>query len=90
MGGLHPTTYEIADVLKATSFIDIIIETVEDGQNGIDVATIAATTIVLFVLEIRDAIQYMTARLIQIADVFVVNKSDMPGPNNASIIKNKS
>ena len=79
MGGLHPKTYEITDVVKAAGFTDIIIETVGVGQNEIDVATIAATTIVVLAPEMGDAIQYMKAGLIEIADVFVVNKTDMPG-----------
>jgi LAO/AO transport system kinase len=79
MGGLHPKTYEITDVLKAAGFTDIIIETVGVGQNEIDIATIAATTIVVLAPEIGDSIQYMKAGLMEIAHVFVVNKSDMPG-----------
>lgn len=79
MGGLHPKTYEITDVLKAAGFTDIIIETVGVGQNEIDIATIAATTIVVLAPEIGDSIQYMKAGLMEIAHIFVVNKSDMPG-----------
>src|SRR5690606_9742683 len=79
MGGLHPTIMEIADLMKAFPFDHIIIETVGVGQSEIEIAGLADTTIVVLVPEAGDEIQSMKAGLMEIADIFVVNKSDRPG-----------
>lgn len=79
MGGLHPKIIEITDLLKASPFDYIIIETVGIGQSEIDIAGVADATVVLMVPEGGDEIQTMKAGLMEIADVFVVNKSDRPG-----------
>ncbi len=78
-GGLHPTIIEITDVMKAAPFDEIIIETVGAGQTEIDIAALADTTVVVLVPEAGDDIQMMKAGLMEIADVFVVNKSDRDG-----------
>ena len=79
LGGLHPKIIEIADVMKAAPFDYIIIETVGIGQSEIEIAGLADTTIVVLVPEGGDDIQTMKAGLMEIADVFVVNKADRPG-----------
>ena len=79
MGGLHPRIIEIADIMKAFGFDHIIIETVGIGQSEIDIAGLADVTIVVLVPEAGDEIQTMKAGLMEIADIFVVNKSDRPG-----------
>ena len=79
MGGLHPRIIEIADMLKAAGFDKIIIETVGVGQSEIEIAGLADITIVVLVPESGDEIQTMKAGLMEIADIFVVNKSDRPG-----------
>lgn len=78
MGGLHPKIIEITDLMKAFSFDHIIVETVGVGQSEIEIAGLADVTIVVVVPEAGDEIQTMKAGLMEIADVFVVNKSDRP------------
>jgi LAO/AO transport system kinase len=79
LGGLHPKIIEITDLLKAAAFDYIIIETVGVGQSEIEIAGLADTTVVVLVPEAGDEIQNMKAGLAEIADIFVVNKSDRPG-----------
>ena len=79
LGGLATTTGEVADVMDAYGFERILIETVGVGQSELDVATAADTTVVVLVPESGDGIQVMKAGLMEIADVFVVNKADRPG-----------
>jgi len=78
MGGLHPKIIEISDLLKAAPFDIIIIETVGVGQSEIEITGLADTTIVTLVPEAGDEVQTMKAGLMEIADIFVVNKSDRP------------
>ncbi len=79
VGGLHPKIIEITDILKLAGFDKIIIETVGVGQSEIEIAGLADITIVVLVPESGDEIQTMKAGLMEIADIFVVNKSDRPG-----------
>ncbi len=79
MGGLHPKIIEITDLMKAFPFDHIIVETVGVGQSEIEITGLADVTIVTLVPEAGDEIQTMKAGLMEIADVFVVNKSDRPG-----------
>jgi LAO/AO transport system kinase len=78
LGGLHPKIIEIADLLKVANFDYIIIETVGVGQSEIEIAGLADTTVVVVVPEAGDEVQTMKAGLMEIADVFVVNKADRP------------
>ena len=78
MGGLHPRIIEISDLLKAFPFDYIIVETVGVGQSEIEIAGLADVTAVVLVPEAGDEVQTMKAGLMEIADVFVVNKSDRP------------
>jgi LAO/AO transport system kinase len=78
LGGLHPMIIEIADVMKAGGFDHIIIETVGVGQSEIEIAGLADVTVVVVVPEAGDEVQTMKAGLMEIADVFVVNKADRP------------
>lgn len=86
LGGLHPKIIEITDVLKAAPFDYIIIETVGVGQSEIEIAGLADCTAVVLVPEAGDEVQTMKAGLMEIADVFVVNKADRPDAN--TFIKN--
>ena len=79
LGGLHPMIIEITDLLKFANFDFIIIETVGVGQSEIEIAGLADITIVTIVPEAGDEIQTMKAGLMEIADIFVVNKADRPG-----------
>ncbi len=79
LGGLAAATREVTDVLDGFGFDRIIIETVGVGQSELDVARTADTTMVVLVPESGDSIQTLKAGVMEIADVFVVNKSDRPG-----------
>ncbi len=79
LGGMATTTGEVADVMDAYGFDRIIIETVGVGQSELDVMAASDTTIVVLVPESGDGIQVMKAGLMEIADIFVVNKADRPG-----------
>ncbi|MDQ6718675.1 MAG: methylmalonyl Co-A mutase-associated GTPase MeaB [Gemmatimonadota bacterium] len=79
LGGLAAATREVADVLDAFGFDRIIIETVGVGQSELDVARTADSTVVVLVPESGDAIQTLKAGVMEIADIFVVNKADRPG-----------
>jgi LAO/AO transport system kinase len=78
LGGLHPKIIEISDVMKAAHFDYIIVETVGVGQSEIEIAGLADCTVVVVVPEAGDEIQTMKAGLMEIADIFVVNKADRP------------
>ena len=78
LGGLHPRIIEITDILRTAGFDKIIIETVGVGQSEIEIAGLADTTVVILVPEAGDEIQTMKAGLMEIADIFVVNKADRP------------
>ncbi len=79
LGGLSAKVIEILDVMKASDFDYIIIETVGVGQSEIEIAGIADTTIVVLVPEAGDEIQTIKSGIMEIADIFVVNKSDRAG-----------
>ncbi len=79
LGGLAVTTKEVADVMDAFGFDRVLIETVGVGQSELDVAAAADSTAVVLVPESGDSIQAMKAGLMEVADLFVINKSDRPG-----------
>jgi len=79
LGGLAAATREVADVLDAFGFDRVIVETVGVGQSELDIARVADTSVVVLVPESGDAIQTMKAGLMEIADIFVINKADRPG-----------
>jgi len=79
LGGLNPKIIEITDILKACPFDIIIVETVGVGQSEIEIAGLADLTVVVLVPEAGDEIQTMKAGLMEVADIFVVNKADRPG-----------
>ena len=78
LGGLHPHIIDITAVMQAAGFDHIIVETVGVGQSEVEIAGLADTTIVVVVPEAGDEVQTMKAGLMEIADIFVVNKSDRP------------
>jgi LAO/AO transport system kinase len=79
VGGLSVKTIEMADVLRASGFDYVFVETVGVGQSEIDIAGLADITIVVLVPEAGDEIQHIKSGLMEIADVFIVNKSDRDG-----------
>jgi LAO/AO transport system kinase len=79
MGGLARATQDAARVLDAAGRRIILIETVGVGQSELDVAQATDTVLVVLTPESGDTIQVMKAGLLEIADVFAVNKADRPG-----------
>ncbi len=78
-GGLSRATSEIVGLMDAFGFDVVIVETVGVGQTELDVMDLTHTVLVVFVPESGDVVQTMKAGLTEIADIFVVNKSDRPG-----------
>lgn len=79
LGGLSTATAEVVDLLDAAGFDLVLVETVGVGQSELGVIEVADTAIVVLTPESGDTVQTMKAGLLEIADVFVVNKSDRPG-----------
>jgi len=79
LGGLSAKIIEVCDLVKAAGFDFIFVETVGVGQSEIEIAGLADLTAVVLVPEAGDEVQTMKAGLMEIADIFVVNKSDRPG-----------
>lgn len=78
LGGLNPKIIELTDVMQQAPFDYIIVETVGVGQSEVEIAGLADVTVVTLVPEAGDEVQTMKAGLMEIADVFVVNKADRP------------
>ena len=79
MGGLTSSLYDVMEILDAAGMNVILIETVGVGQDEVDIVKIADTTLVVLVPGLGDSVQTIKAGLMEIADVFVVNKADKPG-----------
>ena len=79
LGGLSGKTIEMTDVLKSSGFDYILVETVGVGQSEVEIAGLADISVVVLVPESGDEIQSMKSGLMEIADIFVVNKSDREG-----------
>lgn len=79
LGGLATSTREVADVLDAAGFERIIVETVGVGQSELDVSRLADSTVLVLVPESGDGIQALKSGIMEIADIYAVNKADRPG-----------
>ncbi|MCZ4223754.1 methylmalonyl Co-A mutase-associated GTPase MeaB [Pedobacter rhodius] len=79
LGGISAKTIEMVDVLKASNFDLILVETVGVGQSEVEIAGLADKTVVVLVPESGDEIQHIKSGLMEIADCFVVNKADRAG-----------
>ncbi len=79
LGGLATATREVCDVLDGFGMDVILLETVGVGQSELDISRAADTTLVVLVPESGDSIQTLKAGVMEIADVFAVNKADRPG-----------
>jgi LAO/AO transport system kinase len=79
MGGLNPRIFQITDLLAHAGFDCILIETVGVGQTEVDISRLADQVVLVLVPESGDDIQTMKSGLMEIGDIFVVNKSDRPG-----------
>jgi len=82
LGGLAEKSLQITDVLKTAPFDLIIVETVGVGQSEIDIVGLADMTIVVLVPESGDEIQHVKSGLMEIADLYVVNKADREGADS--------
>jgi LAO/AO transport system kinase len=79
LGGLARTTLEMTLLLDAAGFDVVIVETVGVGQDEVEIARLAGVTMVVLVPGMGDDVQTLKAGIMEIADVFVINKSDLPG-----------
>jgi len=79
MGGVARATMDLTVLLDAAGFDTILIETVGVGQDEVEIARLAAVTVVLLVPGLGDDVQTLKAGIMEIADVFVLNKADLPG-----------
>jgi LAO/AO transport system kinase len=86
LGGLSAKTIEIVDVMRAFAFDYIIVETVGVGQSEVEIVGLADTTVLVLVPESGDDVQAIKSGVMEIADIFVINKSDRDGAN--TFIKN--
>ena len=83
LGGLSHKVIEITDLLKGSGFDFIIIETVGIGQSEIDIAGLADVTAVVVVPEGGDDVQAMKSGVMEVADIFILNKADRSGAENS-------
>lgn len=79
LGGLSAATLEITDVVRSAGFDLVIVETVGVGQSEVEIAGLADTTVVVLVPEAGDDVQAIKSGIMEIADIFVVNKADRTG-----------
>src|SRR5437660_12440765 len=79
MGGLAKATNDVVDLLDASGFDVVIVETVGVGQDEVDVIRTVQTNVVILVPGMGDDVQAIKAGIMEIGDIFVVNKADRPG-----------
>ena len=79
LGGLSLATREAIRLLVAFGFDQVILETVGVGQSELEVAAVADTTVVVLTPNLGDGVQMIKAGILEIADIFVVNKADLEG-----------
>jgi LAO/AO transport system kinase len=83
-GGLSQSTREVIRLLEAFGMDTVLVETVGSGQVDVEIHSIASTRMVVLVPHLGDEVQTLKAGLFEIADIFVVNKSDLPGADRAA------
>ncbi len=83
VGGLAAATREVGRLLEAAGFDVVVLETVGSGQVDLAVRDVATTSVVVLVPHLGDEVQTLKAGLFEIADIFCVNKSDLPGADHA-------
>jgi LAO/AO transport system kinase len=79
LGGLARTTADVATILDASGRNNVLIETVGVGQDEVDIVRLANITVVILVPGMGDDVQTIKAGIMEIADIFVINKSDREG-----------
>jgi LAO/AO transport system kinase len=85
LGGLARATADAVKILDAAGYDKILVETVGAGQAEVDIASTAHTTIVVEVPGLGDDIQVIKAGILEIADIFVVNKADLEGADGVAL-----
>ncbi|MFW9917448.1 MAG: methylmalonyl Co-A mutase-associated GTPase MeaB, partial [Candidatus Thorarchaeota archaeon] len=81
LGGLARATNDVIKILDAFGFDVVLVETVGAGQSEVDIVKTAHTSLVLSVPGLGDSIQMIKAGILEIADIFVINKADRDGVN---------
>ena len=81
LGGLSAKAIEVSDLIRTAGFDLVIIETVGVGQSEVEIAGLADTTVLVLVPESGDEVQALKSGIMEIADIYVVNKSDHVGAN---------
>ena len=84
LGGLAPAAHDVVTILEAAGCQVVLIETVGVGQDEVDVARLADATVLLLVPGLGDDVQTFKAGVMEIADLFVVNKADRPGADRVA------
>jgi LAO/AO transport system kinase len=85
LGGLSLATREAIRLLEAFGFEQVILETVGVGQSELEVAAVADTTVVVMTPNLGDGVQMIKAGILEIADIFVVNKADLEGHHRVAM-----
>jgi LAO/AO transport system kinase len=85
MGGLARATFDLARLMDAAGRDYVIVETVGVGQDEMEIASIAQVTVVVLVPGMGDDVQAIKAGIMEIADIFVINKSDHPGADRVEL-----
>ena len=83
-GGLSTATAQVVDVLDAAGFDLILVETVGAGQSDVAIAKLARTRVVVYPPGLGDEVQALKAGVLEIADILVVNKADLPGADSTA------
>lgn len=82
-GGIAQTTDDIINILDAGGFDKVIVETVGAGQSEVDIIEVVDTSVVILMPQIGDRIQFGKAGILEISDIFVINKTDLSGSLDA-------
>lgn len=88
LGGVNTAVYDTAVILAAAGYQKIIIETVGVGQTEIDIVSLADTTLVVTVPEAGDEIQIYKSELMELGDIFILNKADLPQAARMEVLIN--
>ncbi len=78
-GGLSLTTMQTARLMDVAGYDRVLIETVGSGQDGVSVSTVAATIVLVQTPQSGDEVQALKAGILEVADIFVLNKAELPG-----------
>lgn len=81
-GGLGLTTIQTVRLMDVAGYDRVIIETVGTGQDGVSIATVAGTVVLVQTPNTGDEVQALKAGILEVADVYVVNKADLPGADS--------